>query len=79
MVVDESQAEAEARLWMDTQSHASSSSSDTQEGDCWLGYPTSFCTQFKVSIDNQLPHHIRCRIYGLKRIYRRVDLVTTSS
>lgn len=50
VVVDESQAEAEARLWMDTQSHASSSSSDTQEGDCWLGYPTSFCTQFKVRI-----------------------------
>lgn len=36
-------------LWMDSQSHSSSaSSSDSQEADCGLGYPTSFITQFKV-------------------------------
>lgn len=39
----------EKHLWMDSQSHSSSaSSSDSQEADCGLGYPTSFITQFKV-------------------------------
>lgn len=50
--VDESlsTAETDARtLWLDTQSHASSSvSSDTADSDCHFSWPTSFWTQFKV-------------------------------
>lgn len=48
--------EQEARLWLDTQSHASSSvSSDSPETpDCYFSWPTSFWTQFKVAFTNQL-------------------------
>lgn len=47
--VEETPSEVEAKhLWMDTQSHSSSASTDSQESDFWLGYPTSFYTQFKV-------------------------------
>jgi ABC-type multidrug transport system ATPase subunit len=47
---DETQSETEGKhLWMDTQSHSSSASSDSShEHDFSLGYPTSFLTQFKV-------------------------------
>lgn len=38
----------EKHLWIDTQSHTSSASSDSHESDCGLGYPTGFYTQFKV-------------------------------
>lgn len=44
-------SDEEKHLWMDTQSHSSSASSDSHEGDCGLGYPTSFITQFKVKFD----------------------------
>lgn len=48
-VGDETQSEVEGKhLWMDTQSHSSSGSSDNQDSDFWLGYPTNFYTQFKV-------------------------------
>lgn len=47
--MDENQSEEGKQLWMETQSHSSSASSDShQDGDFWLGYPTSFWTQFKV-------------------------------
>lgn len=37
------------RLWLDTNSHASSSvSSETSDTDCYFTWPTSFWTQFKV-------------------------------
>lgn len=37
------------KLWLDTNSHASSSvSSDTSDADCYFTWPTSFWTQFKV-------------------------------
>ncbi|XP_065171136.1 uncharacterized protein E23 isoform X1 [Atheta coriaria] len=36
------------RLWLDTHSHASSSSSETSDSDCYFSWPTSFWTQFKV-------------------------------
>lgn len=39
----------EKHLWIDTQSHTSSASSDSHDSDCGLGYPTGFYTQFKVS------------------------------
>jgi len=49
-VSDETQSEQEVKhLWMETQSHSSSSSNDSQDCDFWLGYPTNFYTQFKVS------------------------------
>lgn len=39
----------EKHVWMDSQSHSSSASSDSRETDSsGLGYPTSFITQFKV-------------------------------
>ncbi|KAJ6649433.1 ABC transporter G family member 14 [Pseudolycoriella hygida] len=38
----------EKHLWIDTQSHTSSASSDSHDSDCGLGYPTGFYTQFKV-------------------------------
>lgn len=44
----ETNVEESKQLWMDTQSHSSSASSDSHENDYWLGYPTSFYTQFKV-------------------------------
>lgn len=49
-VTEEIQSEEGKQLWMETQSHSSSASSDcTQESeDYWLGYPTNFYTQFKV-------------------------------
>lgn len=47
-VVEETQSEEGKQLWMETQSHSSSASSDSQDGDFWLGYPTGFYTQFKV-------------------------------
>lgn len=43
-------ADEEKSLWMDSQSHSSSASSDSQDGDCGLGYPTGFVTQFKVGV-----------------------------
>lgn len=44
-------SDEEKHLWMDSQSHSSSaSSSDSADTDFGLGYPTSFITQFKVSI-----------------------------
>lgn len=49
VTVDESHGEEGKHLWMDTQSHSSSASTDSQDCDFWLGYPTSFYTQFKVS------------------------------
>lgn len=48
VTVDESHGEEGKHLWMDTQSHSSSASTDSQDSDFWLGYPTSFYTQFKV-------------------------------
>ncbi|XP_017772042.1 PREDICTED: ABC transporter G family member 14 isoform X2 [Nicrophorus vespilloides] len=36
------------RLWIDTNSHASSSSSETSDTECYFAWPTSFWTQFKV-------------------------------
>lgn len=48
-VAEETQSEEGKQLWMETQSHSSSASSDShQDDDYWLGYPTSFYTQFKV-------------------------------
>ncbi|XP_044737771.1 ABC transporter G family member 9 isoform X2 [Chrysoperla carnea] len=48
--INDCNGESEARLWLDTQSHASSSiSSDSPETpDCYFSWPTSFWTQFKV-------------------------------
>ncbi|XP_055691964.1 uncharacterized protein LOC129794996 [Lutzomyia longipalpis] len=46
--IEETQSEEGKQLWMETQSHSSSASSDSHDGDFWLGYPTSFYTQFKV-------------------------------
>lgn len=44
-------SDEEKHLWMDSQSHSSSaSSSDSADTDFGLGYPTSFITQFKVSM-----------------------------
>lgn len=41
----------EKHLWIDTQSHTSSASSDSHDSDCGLGYPTGFYTQFKVRVE----------------------------
>lgn len=49
VTVEKIKSDEEKHLWMDTQSHSSSASSDSQEIECCLGYPTSFYTQFKVS------------------------------
>lgn len=49
VTVDETHSEEGKHLWVDTQSHSSSASSDSQDSDFWFGYPTGFYTQFKVS------------------------------
>lgn len=60
VTVDESHSEEGKHLWMDTQSHSSSASTDSQDSDFWLGYPTSFCTQFKVNVySNQIRLEIK--------------------
>lgn len=46
----------EKHLWIDTQSHTSSASSDSHDSDCGLGYPTGFYTQFKVSSTTHFEH-----------------------
>lgn len=52
--------EAERTLWLDTQSHASSSvSSDTPESDCNFSWPTSFWTQFKVSYHEEFYNNLK--------------------
>lgn len=35
-------------LWIETHSHSSSTSSDSQDNEFLFAYPTGFCTQFKV-------------------------------
>lgn len=50
VTVEKIKSEEEKHLWMDTQSHSSSASSDSQDLEFCLGYPTSFYTQFKVSL-----------------------------
>ncbi|CAM6031546.1 unnamed protein product, partial [Sphagnum compactum] len=35
-------------LWMDSHSHSSSTSGDSQDNEFPFGYPTGFCTQFKI-------------------------------
>lgn len=59
VTVDKIKSDEEKHLWMDTQSHSSSASSDSQEIEFCLGYPTSFYTQFKVN-----------KIYTIRRVFR---------
>ena len=50
VTVEKAVSDEEKHLWMDTQSHSSSASSDSHEVDCGFGYPTGFITQFKVRV-----------------------------
>lgn len=64
----------EKHLWIDTQSHTSSASSDSHDSDCGLGYPTGFYTQFKVGICVQcyICSTVHCRMYNLScRFYHK--------
>lgn len=59
----------EKHLWMDSQSHSSSASSDSHETDCGLGYPTGFITQFKVSIVHRFRAHAGHRVFIFRNVY----------
>lgn len=63
VTVDKIKSDEEKHLWMDTQSHSSSASSDSQEIEFSLGYPTSFYTQFKV----RHTHIFQFWYFGCKR------------
>lgn len=60
----------EKHLWIDTQSHTSSASSDSHESDCGLGYPTGFYTQFKVRRECNLFKAIQFQCF-LHRFYHK--------
>lgn len=62
-------------LWLDTQSHASSSASSADDDYSWQ-WPTSFWSQFKVSTNVCSNYRIQCHFTHLSVLYRH-DLYLT--
>lgn len=57
-------------LWLDTQSHASSSASSADDDYSWQ-WPTSFWSQFKVSTNVCSNYRIQCHFTRLSVLYLR--------